>query len=141
MKKKRICILFILELILFFGMFPVSASETEGSEDTYEEYYEEQLQESGAEDLPGELPDDAQESLSDLGIEGLDWQSISSITPETLFSALGTMTQEASGNPIHVFTMVLAVILISAIANGMRLSIQGPVPQRPWQAFCVFAPR
>lgn len=126
MKKKRICILFILELILFFGMFPVSASETEGSEDTYEEYYEEQLQESGAEDLPGELPDDAQESLSDLGIEGLDWQSISSITPETLFSALGSMTQEASGNPIHVFTMVLAVILISAIANGMRLSIQGP---------------
>ena len=126
MKKKRILLLAFLSVIFTIFSAPVLAEEGENSEDTYEAYYDEQLRESGAEDLPDELPEEARDSLGSLGVEGLDWESISSITPETLFSTLGSMADEASGRPIHVLTMILAVILISAMANGMRLSLQGP---------------
>lgn len=126
MMKKRMFLLVIFAAAFMLISFPVSAEEGEGSEDTYEAYYEEQFRESGAEDLPGELPEEARDSLGALGIEGMDWESISSITPESLFSALGSMAGEASGRPVHVLTMILAVILVSAMANGMRLSLQGP---------------
>ena len=59
MMKKRMFLLVIFAAAFMLISFPVSAEEGEGSEDTYEAYYEEQFRESGAEDLPGELPEEA----------------------------------------------------------------------------------
>lgn len=129
MKQKTIlCIL----LFFLFGLgFPTAWAETgESTEEgtsLSEEYYEEQLGESGAEELPEKLDQETREQLSALGIRGVDLESLTSLSPETLFSSLGKMTQEASGQPVKVLAMLLSIILLSALVGGMRTSLDSSV--------------
>lgn len=89
----------------------------------YEDYYAEQLEQSGAAGLPDELPQETREALESLGVDGSDWQALTSITPESLFGEIGTMAQESAQGPLHASASVIAVMLLCALCNGMKVSL------------------
>ena len=75
-----VCLALALVLTVLFA--PIAWAEST------EDYYTEQLEESGAADLPEQLPQETQHTLEELGIDGTDWQALTSITPEALFSEI-----------------------------------------------------
>lgn len=111
--KKVICIVFLL----FLFVVPVHAQSV--SED---ELYRQQYEDSGAADLPDELPEETREWMDNLGISSPDWQSILNLTPETIFEQIGSSALQQSAAPVRALLSVLAVILLCALMNGMKLS-------------------
>jgi len=111
--KKIICIV----LLLFLFAVPVHAQSV--SED---ELYRQQYEDSGAADLPDELPEETREWMDSLGISSPDWQSILNLTPETIFEQIGSSALQQSAAPVRALLSVLAVILLCALMNGMKLS-------------------
>ncbi len=59
----------------------------------------------------------------ELGIRGTDWQALTAITPESLFSEIGGMAEESAQGPLQAATSVIAVLLLCALCNGMKLSL------------------
>lgn len=119
MKMKRIVMLLALLLIPFLFPVAVSASETAQAQ---ENYYAQLFSESGAEDLPDHLPKDTKKALGDLGVEGTDWKSIPSITPQSLFGQVISMVGGKSAGPLKAAASVVAVMLLCALLSGMKLS-------------------
>lgn len=111
-----------LLLLLVLGAAPAHGEELLSSQE-FSQYYEEQKRESGAEELPARLPDETRESLNRLGVDGADWESLSALTPEGLFSMAAGWAEEASGGPLRAGASVLAVILLCALVNGMKLTL------------------
>lgn len=109
-------------MILFFSV-PVHAFAADKQEgQKQEDYYNQQLQQSGAEDLPGHLPKETQKSLEKLGLDGIDWKNITSITPQSLFQAVVSMVGGNTGGPLKAAVSVIAIMLLCALLNGMKLS-------------------
>ncbi len=113
---KRLFCFCILTILIF--AFSASASASEKQED----YYSQQLQQSGAQDLPDYLPNDTIKALENLGVEGTNWQSITSITPGSMFKQIISMIGGNTKEPFKAAVSVLAVMLLCALLNGMKLS-------------------
>lgn len=111
--KKLLCFLMVL---LFFAL-PAWAEQAGPGE-----YYQQQYEDSGAADLPDSLPDEARKILEEIGADSPDWESISGLTPESIFSQIGNVASEKSSGPLHAALSVLAVILLCALMNGLKLS-------------------
>ena len=73
----------LLTLLIGWGAVPAFAQEEPF--DVFSSYYEELEEESGAEDLPYELPEEARDSLGELGVDGPSWDSLSSLLPRRSF--------------------------------------------------------
>lgn len=111
--KKIICMV----LLLFLLAVPVQAQSV-----SQEELYRQQYEDSGAADLPDELPEETREWMDSLGISSPDWQSILNLTPEKIFGQIGSTALQQSAAPVRALLSVLAVILLCALMNGMKLS-------------------
>lgn len=111
--KKEICIL----VFLFLFAFPVHAQST-GTEELYQQQY----QDSGAGELAEELPPEAQELMEGMGVSSPDWQSILNLTPETILSQISDSTGSQGAAPLRAMLSVLAVILLCALMNGMKMT-------------------
>jgi len=111
--KKIICMV----LLLFLLAVPVQAQSV-----SQEELYRQQYEDSGAADLPDELPEETREWMNSLGISSPDWQSILNLTPEKIFGQIGSTALQQSAAPVRALLSVLAVILLCALMNGMKLS-------------------
>ena len=117
-----VCLALALVLTVLFA--PIAWAEST------EDYYTEQLEESGAADLPEQLPQETQHTLEELGIDGTDWQALTSITPEALFSEIGGMAQENARGPLQAAASVIAVIddLANALAKFGSMQWDETVP-------------
>ncbi len=85
-------------------------------------FYEQQLKQSGAEELPDSLPNDTRKTLDDLGVNGIDWKNITSITPGNLFLQILSIAGGKSSEPLKAAVSVTAIMLLCALLNGMKLS-------------------
>ncbi len=113
--KKIVCMFFA---VAFIFLFPLSAFAADNQPD----YYSQQLQESGARDLTDQLPEETRNSLEQIGITGTDWQSITAITPQNLFQQVVSMVGGNVKEPLRAAVSVVAMMLICALLNGMKLS-------------------
>jgi stage III sporulation protein AE len=116
MKMKKMICLFILGILVLAFSTPVFAAEKQN------DYYSQQEKQSGAEDLPDNLPDDTRKALENLGIEGTDWKNITSITPGNLFHQIISIAGGNTAEPLKAAVSVIAVMLLCALLNGMKLS-------------------
>jgi stage III sporulation protein AE len=112
--KKIFCFVLLFFLILSFP-FQVNAANKE-------DYYSQQLKQSGAEELPDYLPNDVQKSMDNLGVNGFDWKSITSITPDNIFQQIISIFSGNAADPLKAAVSVIAVMLLCALLNGMKLS-------------------
>lgn len=102
--------------------FPDTVISAEERLPTAEDYYEEQFQKSGAGELSYSLPEETRESLGGLGVSSPDWQSIQNISAEGIFSQVASVFGEKGQAPLQAAFSVLAVMLLCAVINGMKLS-------------------
>lgn len=119
--KRTVCFLILLAAA-FFLHTAVFAEQTASSEGSSNSYYQEQLQQSGADQLQDKLPDDTKKILQELGISGSDWNSITSITPQNYFQKILSVFTGKVKNPLRVLASVIAIILLCALLEGMKLS-------------------
>lgn len=117
--KKFLLILFAFSAI----SAPLHAKEIPAVD--MKDIYEEQLELSGANELKDALPGETKKSLDRLNLDIANWESISSLTPETIFSEVISLTKEQIPGPFRALAAVLAVMLLCAILNTMQLSFSG----------------
>lgn len=121
--KKAVCLIFAIAAVtLFSHSVSAAASKTSFARNAAEQLYEDQLKQSGADDLPDSLSPETKKILSDLGVEGSDWNSITSISPQNYFEKILNIFSGQAKNPFKILCGVLAVILLCALLNGMKLS-------------------
>ncbi|WP_312693352.1 stage III sporulation protein AE [Caproiciproducens sp.] len=113
--KKIVCLFVFVILVL---AFPISVHAASKQDD----YYTTQLKESGAADLADKLPNDTRKALENLGIEDTNWKNITSITPNTMFQQILSVVAGKTGGPLRAAVSVIAVMLLCALLNGMKLS-------------------
>lgn len=125
MKKGTAVLLFLLAF-LFLCAPAVSAAEEDGTtqdkEQSINEIYDEQLKNSGAQELFGELPPSAQKSLEDIGVDSPSWEQLNSLSFGAIVSKLVSMFGEQSATPLTAVGKVLALMLLCALIDGMKLS-------------------
>ncbi len=113
--KKMVCLAVLLLLVTAFSL-PVHAASKQ------DDYYSRQLQESGAADLADKLPNDTRKALEEMGIEDTNWKGIPSITPKSMFDQILSVVAGKTGEPFRAAVSVIAVMLLCALLNGMKLS-------------------
>lgn len=119
--KRILCFSFLL-LLCFLYPVPASAAQQASSQQDAQEYYREQFQKSGAADLQDSLPQDTKKILDQLGVDNGDWNSISSITPQNYFQKIISIFTGKLPAPMRVIASVIAVILLCALLNSVKLS-------------------
>lgn len=122
--KKILC---CLALIFVVFVIPVSAAETDSTQSQddamFQEYYEQQAEDSGANDLPNYLPDDTKSQLDQMGISGVDWNSIQSIQPNSVFSQILKMLGESVQAPMKALLSLLGIMMLCALLNSMKINL------------------
>lgn len=124
MMKKAVCLI-LLTIAAFFlntAAFATSSSTAAASSADFSRYYKEQSQQSGADQLEDKLPEDTQKILRELGVDGSDWSSIASVTPQNYFQKILSVFTGKMKNPLRVLASVVSVILLCALLDGMKLS-------------------
>ena len=122
--KKILC---CLALVFVVFAIPVSAAETDSTQSQddamFQEYYEQQAEDSGANDLPNYLPDDTKSQLDQMGISGVDWNSIQSIQPNSVFSQILKMLGEGVQSPMKALLSLLGIMMLCAMLNSMKINL------------------
>ena len=122
--KKILC---CLALVFVVFAIPVSAAETDSTQSQddamFQEYYEQQAEDSGANDLPNYLPDDTKSQLDQMGISGVDWNSIQSIQPNSVFSQILKMLGEGVQSPMKALLSLLGIMMLCALLNSMKINL------------------
>lgn len=125
LRKKWIFPLFFLLFLLIFSL-PVRAAEEEtqprDKEQGINEIYGEQLKNSGADELFDELPPNAQKSMEDIGVDSPSWEQLNSLSFGAVMSKILSMAGQNSASPLFATGKVLALMLLCALVDGMKLS-------------------
>ena len=111
-------------LVCLLGFaWPVQAAETGEAGETFDQsLYEEQMEESGAQDLWDSLPEETQELLEELGVEGVGWESLAAVEPQSFFEMLLGIFTGGLSQPLAAGASLLGIMLVCALMNGMKLS-------------------
>ena len=112
-------------LLLFFLCSQVHAQaydEADEQPQNVDEIYNAQLKNSGAEELFDELPPQAQRDLEELGIESPDWKELNALSFGAIFSRIMQMFGENGQTPALAMAQVLALMLLCALTDGLKLS-------------------
>ena len=119
---RRILVGLCLVCLLGFA-WPVQAAETGETGETFDQsLYEEQMEESGAQDLWDSLPEETQELLEELGVEGVGWESLAAVEPQSFFEMLLGFFTGGLSQPLAAGASLLGIMLVCALMNGMKLS-------------------
>ena len=118
MKKTRwiFLLVFVLLTMLLAATIPAAAEAEEPSAD---ELYQEQLEASGAQEIWDKLPEETRLLLDNLGITGLDKDSLSGLTPQASLSGLLGLLADQAGGPLRSAGILLGIILLCALMDGM----------------------
>lgn len=124
MMKKAVCLILLIAAAFFLhtAAFAASNSPSDFSSGDFSSYYKEQAKKSGANQLEDKLPEDTQKILKGLGVDNSNWSSIPSVTPQNYFQRILSVFTGKAKNPLRVLASVVAVILLCALLNGMKLS-------------------
>lgn len=120
-------IIFFIFLLLFFVQ-PISAFAT----DSFKEIYDEQIKTSGAKGLIDNVPEEAKNTLEDIGINKIDWNDLIKLTPKTIFEKTLSIAKDKSPSIFKAVASMLAIILLSALFSGMKTSIAEESLQNIW---------
>lgn len=123
MMKKTLCLILLAAAAFFFRVNAAAASAPSSSASGgVDQYYEEQAEKSGADRLGETLPEDTRNILRQLGIDGSNWSSIASVTPQNYFQKICSVFTGQAQNPLRVLASVVSIILLCALMDGMKLS-------------------
>lgn len=122
--KKILCCLALVFVVFAISVSAAETDSTQSQDDAmFQEYYEQQAEDSGANDLPNYLPDDTKSQLDQMGISGVDWNSIQSIQPNSVFSQILKMLGEGVQAPMKALLSLLGIMMLCALLNSMKINL------------------
>lgn len=118
--KRWLCTGLLCVVLLFCGSAIAYAEEAEF---ITEAQLQEQMEDSGALELPDRLPDDTREELSAIGVDGIDLDQLSKVSAATVITEILRNFTEKLPSILGVFFAMLAIMMIAAFVNSMKLSL------------------
>ncbi|WP_066459446.1 stage III sporulation protein AE [Anaerotruncus rubiinfantis] len=109
--------------LLVFGLCVPACAADLGKSELGDYDYQAQLDAAGADELFGNLPQDAQSLLDDTGITGIDYKQLLSLSPKDFFQAVWQLVLERVRMPLTVFGSVLGTILLCALLDSLKTSL------------------
>lgn len=109
--KRAILILIVAAIFFTASSFAVSA-------DTYDDM----LEQSDASQLYDELPDDAKNFLSGLGVDGVDYTQLNEITFSDIWNQLTSSAAEQGATPLKILASVVGIMLLYSIIYSFKTS-------------------
>ncbi len=94
-----------------------------------DELYRQQLEAGGVTDLPGQLPANVQELLSQMEWDSFDPDTYTDLEFSSLLSALFTLLGEQSSDSLQALGTLLGVVLLGGLLTGLE-SVSVSVPLR-----------
>ena len=93
---------------------PGDTAEVWGYADAGEGDYDlsRELDAVGADELLGELPDDARDLMERTGLRGIDYRELLTLSPEAFFREVWGLVKERIRLPLTVFGAVLGTVLL-----------------------------
>lgn len=123
-------------LLLLFLLPALSADAEETQADSL---YSEQVRASGADKLWDALPPETQAFLRSIGLQELDVESYSTLQPNTLLDTLLTTLGEQVGGVTSSCGVLLGIVLLGALAGGMRQTLKEPAMAETFSVICAAA--
>ncbi len=116
--KKILCIIFFIYIITPNNL--VLAKEN-----IYDEkIYNEQFNNSGADKLFDKLPQNVKDSFDSIGVDNNNFNNLMDISLESIFKNILDTAKKTAPGPIKSISMILAVILLNAIFNAIKMSLK-----------------
>lgn len=118
--RRVVTVLFLLALSV---LLPGAARAEETGEDAL---FREQYEASGAEALFDELPEETRQLLERLGIHGADVEGLEALQPDGVWNGLLSLFAEQTGGVLKTGGVVLGIVLLCALAEGMKQTVKEP---------------
>lgn len=117
--KKLVMIIFLFALL-----FGISCINADALESPQESAPFEIISNTDKQNLYNSLSDEAKKSLSNLGIDGIDYNSINDLTFEKIISEIISAAANQSANPLKAFISIIAVMLLSSMLGTLKSSLE-----------------
>lgn len=114
-------IVIFLILVFFIGSF--QGIKVCAQVYNLESIYKEQKDSSGANNLGKDLPKDTQRDLDDIGINGVDLNELTKVTPEKIFGKIFSMIEKRVPEYSKSMFSILAIIMLCALVESFKLSL------------------
>ncbi len=113
-----VCI-FILAVVFTLDIFNARAYEDIDIDKIYESQYEM----SSADKLEKELPKESKKSLERMGVDSKNIKGVLDLTPGKIFNEFMLILREQSPIPIRSISIAVAIMILCALVESMKLSI------------------
>lgn len=114
----------VLIIFLFALLFGISCINADALENPQESAPFEIISNTDKQNLYNSLSDEAKKSLSNLGIDGIDYNSINDLTLEKIISEIISAAANQSANPLKAFISIIAVMLLSSMLGTLKSSLE-----------------
>ncbi len=114
----------VLIIFLFALLFGISCINADALESPQESAPFEIISNTDKQNLYNSLSDEAKKSLSNLGIDGIDYNSINDLTLEKIISEIISAAANQSANPLKAFISIIAVMLLSSMLGTLKSSLE-----------------
>lgn len=122
-KMKRILIVLFTVIIAAFSVVRADAADI--NEDL-QDYYSSQLDNSGAGDLYYSLPDEAKDTLNDIGISSPDWQQLNELSIGAVTLEILKLLGQSSFQPLACMLTIIGIIIFCALSDCLKDSCGAP---------------
>lgn len=130
MRNVLLCLCVMLAAVAV--LFPASAAEST----SIGEEIGQQLEASGAAGLYGDLPEETQKLMEELGLTLPDYNKLNQITPLGIFQTITSIITGTAVNPLRIGILILGVLLLSAVLSSL---LGGDSRQKEMVSLCVCA--
>lgn len=119
--KRFLPVLLVVCCLIFSAGGTVVFAEESAAID--QDYLDQQLEDSGASALMDNLPDDTANALSELGVDSVDLEQISSVSATDIFTSILRSFTDKLPSVLNAFFAMIAILLLTALVNSMKLSL------------------
>ncbi len=116
--RRAVCLLAACVLALLLAPRPLAAGTEEDAaaqEEAYRQQIEEQMEAYGVDALEDSLPDEAREVLREMGVEGVEIETLASMDFGDILGALVPSLDKNIRKPLRAAGLILCVLLLCAV--------------------------
>lgn len=108
---KRLFVILIITFLVLNSPFKACAAQSDSLASDY-----------GADKIIDSLPDEAKDSLSSIGLNGLDINALSNLSLDKIFGELFNSAAKNGKAPVGALAVIIAVMLLYSLIYGIRSS-------------------
>lgn len=104
-------------------MLSVPITVFAAEENNTDEIYSEQLAISGAGELFSSLPKETQDMLTDMGINSLNYDSVTTVDPSRIFGKVVSLVSSKGSTPLGAGAVCLGIMILCSLTEGANMTL------------------